>query len=301
MKCNQLASTAGLSGSYVALLSDSTHDAIDRLGSARGFARVDGVPFADDIVGMFGPTFKIFNALDLDENGAVVNANSWTDTGGGGRDLGVGDCGGWMTSSGNAGGGSTAAGSSLWATSGPRSCGSSQHLYCFMTDKSVPLSPAPTPGKRIFVTNSPFVPNGGVAAANAACESSKPSGAAAVVALLATTMTPASALLNPSTTYVRIDGQLVGTGQEILNGAIHSGPWQQGNGSYFTNDAFWAGSSVITAEGTPDGTCNDWSMIASTNGVVGNANLAVGGIFGTIQMHHACAEFDAEVLLCIEQ
>lgn len=302
MKCNQLASTAGLSGSYVALLSDTTHDAIDRLGSARGFVRVDGAPFADDIAGLFGPTYRVFNALDLDENGAVVNASSWTETGLDGRDSGVGDCGGWMTtSSDSSGAGSTVGGPARWATNGPSSCVSSRHLYCFMTDKSVPLSPTPTAGKRIFVTNSSFIPNGGVAAANAACESSKPSGAAAVVALLATTTIPASTLLNPSTTYVRIDGQLVGTGQEILNGAIHSGPWQQGNGSYFTNDAFWAGSSVITAAGTPDGTCNDWSMISSSNGVVANANLAVGGLFGTIQMHHACGEFDQEVLLCIEQ
>lgn len=47
--CNTSAQAAGLPGTYVAWYSDSTADAIDRLGTARGWMRVDGRPFADSV------------------------------------------------------------------------------------------------------------------------------------------------------------------------------------------------------------------------------------------------------------
>jgi len=47
-ECARLALAARLPGTYKAWLSTSTEDAIDRLGSARGWVRVDGKPFADE-------------------------------------------------------------------------------------------------------------------------------------------------------------------------------------------------------------------------------------------------------------
>src|SRR5262249_50434056 len=107
--------------------------------------------------------------------------------------------------------------------------------------------------------------------------------------------------LNPNATYVRVDGQVVGTGQEILNGAIHSGPWQQGNGTYYSRQQFWSGSAVITVAGTQDGTCNDWGSTASANGIVSDPTVGVGGLFGTFPTPDSCGSFTQEVLLCIEQ
>src|SRR5690606_4557544 len=47
--CAARAEAAGLPGTYVAWLSTATVDARDRLGSARGWRRVDGEPFADTV------------------------------------------------------------------------------------------------------------------------------------------------------------------------------------------------------------------------------------------------------------
>ena len=50
-KCNELATAAGLNNAegnaYKAWMSTSSASARDRIGSARGFARVDGRPFMD--------------------------------------------------------------------------------------------------------------------------------------------------------------------------------------------------------------------------------------------------------------
>ena len=81
--CQSRATAAGLpQNTYKAWLSTSSEDAIDRLGTARGWVRVDGKPFADrktDIAaGM------IFHPLRVDENGAYINDTSkltvWTGT-----------------------------------------------------------------------------------------------------------------------------------------------------------------------------------------------------------------------------
>src|SRR5947207_2017750 len=47
--CGDQAIAAGLPGTYVAWISTSTSNAIDRLAGARGWVRVDGVPFADQL------------------------------------------------------------------------------------------------------------------------------------------------------------------------------------------------------------------------------------------------------------
>src|ERR1700734_4365982 len=45
--CRNLAHASGLPGTYVAWLGTSTASAVSRLGSARGWVRPDGKPFAD--------------------------------------------------------------------------------------------------------------------------------------------------------------------------------------------------------------------------------------------------------------
>lgn len=59
--CNDLATAAGLPGTYVAWLSDSNTDAKDRLGDASGWLRIDNRPFArsvDELL-MDGPLYPL--------------------------------------------------------------------------------------------------------------------------------------------------------------------------------------------------------------------------------------------------
>src|SRR5262245_12432676 len=45
--CQATADQAGLPGTYIAWLSTTTTNAVDRLAGSRGWVRTDGVPFAD--------------------------------------------------------------------------------------------------------------------------------------------------------------------------------------------------------------------------------------------------------------
>src|SRR5437016_3989404 len=83
--CTAAAAAAGLGGTFVALLSTSTTNAIDRLTAARGWARVDGVPFADMPAAIFPSTFcdacdELVLAPPLDEYGNAVSGYAWTGT-----------------------------------------------------------------------------------------------------------------------------------------------------------------------------------------------------------------------------
>ena len=65
--CMQAAQQAGLVGTFVAWLSTTTVNAVDRLSGARGWVRTDGLPIMDTITaGLAGQTFS---PIDHDEHG----------------------------------------------------------------------------------------------------------------------------------------------------------------------------------------------------------------------------------------
>src|SRR5207249_3271536 len=85
----------------------------------------------------------------------------------------------------------------------------------------------------IYVTQSQiFTTSQGLDGMDAACEHEKPAGAGAVKALLATTTSPAIARMSMTALYVRPDGAIVGTAQDIANGTILSAPWVLATGAY---------------------------------------------------------------------
>jgi hypothetical protein len=181
--------------------------------------------------------------------------------------------------------GEAAAGPHMWMSSNPAACmldatyypSSAARLYCFMVDKTEPQpAPQPVAGKAIYVTKAQFVPGGGIAAANQACDAEKPAGAASVKALLATVDAAPVALLDRAASYVRPDGVLVGTGQDLIDATesgkeLAAGAWQTGDGTYVADGYFaFTGSSGLEHAGTATTTCDDWT---STTG------LGTGGIF----------------------
>src|SRR6202023_4310935 len=98
-KCAGLATSAGLpTGTYKAWLSTSTVNAIDRLGSARGFVRVDKAPIADEISDL--TSGKILNPIDLDETGHDQrfpgNSDVWTGSTNDGMLGSTGTCDDWI-------------------------------------------------------------------------------------------------------------------------------------------------------------------------------------------------------------
>ncbi|MCH8824424.1 MAG: FG-GAP repeat protein, partial [Planctomycetes bacterium] len=148
--CNGLASTAGLGGSWVAWLSTTTLDAVDRLTPGSGpFVRaVDGTKIANDIADLTDSSLDV--AIEDDENGTDVGFRPvWTATAADGLYTGTGDCNGWTSNSSTfrAMTGNASRSTSSWTTIRTDDCDlSSARLYCFeITEATATPTATPTP------------------------------------------------------------------------------------------------------------------------------------------------------------
>ena len=138
--CRQLAGSAALPNwkTYTAWLSDSTHDARDRVHHGRGrYLRPDGVLVADSFDDLLaGP---LLAPILVDEHGATVNNGAWTGTRPDGTAVpGAWHCDDWTSDEivelGHFG--DVQAVESRWTyiaepEVNPTSCIASFHLYCF--------------------------------------------------------------------------------------------------------------------------------------------------------------------------
>jgi len=132
--CQYLATDAGLEapGSFLAWLSNSTTDAIDRFSYDGPWIRVDGVKIADSRADLVDG--ELFSALNVKEDGKYLgNYGAWTGTSTSG--LGTGDhCDGW-TSADPATNGTRAvvnATGANWTEKNAMQCSDGgMRLYCF--------------------------------------------------------------------------------------------------------------------------------------------------------------------------
>jgi hypothetical protein len=268
-QCNQLATAAGINSAtgdaYIAWVSDSQGSALSRLGTARGFMRMDGEPVADDPIAMIAQS-QFYNPIDIDETGTAPLGGRTVLTGMDGNGNATQTaCNDWTSKSGTTTGtaGCDSCGPPTWYYWENPSCSNLVgSVYCFMKTKTAALTITPQLGRKVFLSNGPVAMG---QSADAKCESSKPSGTGTVVALRATTTTAASTMIDLTATYVRPDGIVVGLGADLIASTLKSGIWQQGNGQYVDDRAVWSGSSSPSELGTSASTCSDWT---SNTGVV---------------------------------
>lgn len=141
--CQTLADNAGIKGTFVAYLSQSTQaatiNAPSRVGSATGWVRVDGKAVMNAITGFQN---GLFNPVLLDEKGNDTTNTSivWTGTNKAG--LYQDQCYGgtvapipWIGTSGSATIGISTATSAISISSDTTGCASARHLYCLGTDR----------------------------------------------------------------------------------------------------------------------------------------------------------------------
>jgi hypothetical protein len=111
-------------------------------------------------------------------------------------------------------------------------------------------------------------------------------------------------LLTPGATYVRPDGQVVGTGQQLIDAGVFSlterlvsGPWQSGDGAY-RDSLTWTGSTDISSTGSAADTCDDWTLTTGPSGRLGRTFTTDSGYWdhGT----QGCNVPSAR-LFCVEQ
>ncbi|MBL9016925.1 MAG: InlB B-repeat-containing protein [Myxococcales bacterium] len=142
-KCQQLATTAGLSGNYRAYLSATGVIAWTRFQNVSGWTRVDGKPIVQSILD-FGST-TLPNAPELDEAGnnlfATHDVRVWTATQSNGFYAGEncnqgGQQPNWSSTVGQAVTGICLnVDSTVLISNAPRVCTESYRLYCFGTDR----------------------------------------------------------------------------------------------------------------------------------------------------------------------
>lgn len=278
--CNARASAAGLPGTYVAWLSTATEDAVTRLGSARGFIRPDGKPFADqpgDIT-----TNQIFNALQIDETGAnVANVSVWTGTLKNGTNASE-HCTSWTVDTGTDGRtGRTIGGPAVWTDSTETpTCGQNNRLYCFGIDKTATeLTPTVTSGKVAFISNGTINPSsnpGGIGAADTLCDNEGVMLPGSYKALLASTTATAISRFTPGNVYIRPDGTRIGDYDTLAaGGALESGIWQRPTGVYLASfsDVVWTGAATPSTVGSAASTCGNFTS-GSGSGTFGRGPLA---------------------------
>jgi len=309
--CASLASAAGLpAGTYKAWLSTSTVDAKSRLGTARGFIRPDGSPFADKVSDITAG--KILNPPNIDENGAAIgDEGAWTGTNASGAEAAGETCSDWTSNSGLAVAGSVGGGPQVWtaSTGAETSCSGMFHLYCFDTTHTNPLSFTPASGRIAFLSTG-FDTSSGLSGADAQCQSEAASAGlpnpTTYLALLAISSASAESrfdLSAGSMPYVRPDGIKIADAPTIAAGMpLDSGIWQHADGSYETNpnlELFWAGADgVSSTDHNASETCSDWSTNIAP--ATGNLSLLIAGQGWWDGFSTFCSELGVGVL-CLEQ
>jgi hypothetical protein len=310
--CMTRAQAGGLSGTYRAWLSTSTVNARDRLGSARGWVRPDGKPVLNRVEDI--AENKLFYPPRLDESGVDLGTvGVWTDTSAAGvltTEPNTTTCGDFTSATVDPTKfvvvGSSSRGGSLFTTWAGYGCTMEQHLYCFGIDRTAIVSVDPVATGRLAFTTSVFWrPDGGIASADALCQSEATAAGlpGTYKALLATNGNSAASRFSTSgAPWIRPDGiPLAPTASGLFAAAfLDAPPNMTANGAQrFDNQTTWSGARTMTTVGTSDTTCINWQSSTSTTfgsflGAAGDsdASLFFGGVGGdcTVSARLVCLQ-----------
>jgi hypothetical protein len=285
--CQQLASAAGIGdNTYRAWLSTSTVNAKDRLGTARGWVRRDGVPFADTQADLLA-TGAMYPPM-LDENGVpwtnftlpyVVTA---TDSSGMLVNGPANTCSDWTDTAGGGPGYGTPFSRGLGWTGGIgvlTSCDAATHIFCFGIDRQVAVVAPTVPGRRAFITASTFDPTTGIAGADTACANDATAAnlTGSYRALLATpTASARSRFVTTGAPWYRLDGVEVTADLATMLAPLAT----TATADYGAGQFPFTGASDPGQPGLSATTCAGWtSKLSTDHGEVGNA-ASVASWFG---------------------
>jgi hypothetical protein len=305
--CQARAQAGGRAGTYKAWLSTSTVNANTRFGSASGWVRVDGKPFANTLADLGNG--KIFYPPNLDEFGANVGQQQVmtnTTLGGVVHPNSGGDCLGFTSSAAatpGTGGGWTNASSYMFQNNVYPSCSTGGRIYCFGVDRTATVSAPPVANSRKAFQRL-WTPGGGIASADAACQSDATAAGLSGTyrALLATTGASALSRFNLSgAPWVRVDNAVVLPTAQAWSTAttFDTGPNLTANGqTNWGNYMHWGGAADMNTAGTAASTCNNWTDTAMTAMKGGTGTTNVAQLFTTYT--YQC-NFTSATITCLEQ
>lgn len=302
--CQQEADAADLPGTYVAWLSDSSTNAIDRLTGARGWVRLDGRPVIDRPSDL--PARSMRYPILFESGGVpVANTNPVMGTSDENGTLLAASCEDFSVMTGSLRAGFASHVGERWARGTIASCGSPGRVYCFGTDHTTPFPiRIPEERRRVFVTDQPWLGlTEGVASADAHCaaEATRAGLLGTFIAFLSTTRVPAIDRIDPTgPVYTRMDGvPLANSSADFVAGDFLTSPAQD----QFLN--FPANFPVVGA-GRPDQTgspalnCDDFSS-ATESGARAASDSALNPFLGPGPGLILCTAAARFSVYCIEQ
>jgi len=293
--CQARAQAASLPGTFKAWLSTADVNAIDRLGSASGWVRIDGKPVAQTPRDVGDGNF--YYPIRLDERGRDVPNSVVAFTGTtfhGEVHPDAGHCRSWtsaaMTDTGA--GGLPSAGSTMFEIYFYSACNQESRLYCFQTDHRATLTRPAQTGRIAFTSNQEWHSGGGVASADRICQDEADGNGlpGTYLALLATSGASAASRFDTSgPPWRRVDGvRVTDTAAEFFTTTTFDAPpnVSADGHTYYGNFAVWSGAGNMGAAGTQLSTCNNWTTAAANasvkGGVVGTTGTAT--VFGSYPM-----------------
>lgn len=275
--CNQAAADAGLPGTqWVAWLSTTTTNAVDRMGDARGFVRLDGLPVADTLADILEG--RMLTPIATDTSGAATWRQLWTSTRpdgtyGSDRRSMVGNCDDWTSEVGTAVQGSSVGTGTEWTDWTELECSFATGFYCFEVDHTDPLVVEPATGRRAFVSNTLFSSGPGIADADSICSSEGAVLGGSFKALIGTSTASAVSRFDlTGEPWVRVDGiPWVRDPMDLVGDAALTALNVTADGMYLSGPAEIEGTSVPepfwALTGGPLGempealaVCQDWSI-----------------------------------------
>lgn len=294
--CAAVALDAGLPGVYSAWTTEQGENALDRTGAyrARGWLRVDGLPVADTPQELAAGYLRY--PLLLDERGAAVSSGDVL-TGvrlDGEQALNCADFSGQVAM----GTGCSGTGGLFWTTCNQISCATPARLACLGVDQARALEPLPRTGRLAFVS-SPWVPHGGLAAADAWCnaEAAALDAGDPFIALLATTGVSAASRLVSDAGWVRIDGVQLGDLRTMQLRAPFELFVDGRLGDELT--AVFTGATGSSDPAAAGRTCNDWAGLDAgepAHPIAGTPLFSDQGWFNWLQL----SDCSAHPLYCVQ-
>ncbi len=260
--CRGLAIEAGLSGTFVALLADSSRGALDALAGSRGWTDVAGTPIADLPTDWVDG--RMVNPLRLDEAGQPAPGDSW-----------IGDasnhCLDW-TSAQFVDIGRHAPSAQVVQQGAGASCNQANAFICVELGDATPLDVPVETGRIAFVTANVWPGGSGIAGADAQCAADAASAGlpGSYLAWLGTSTTPGFDRFDTAgAPWRRVDGvRLTATAAEFAA--------QTPGGQLRTFLNRTAAGDAVTGTGVHTGaagaTCADWTDVSgATSNTTGYA------------------------------
>ncbi len=277
--CQMHAQAAGLPGTYRAWLASSAGSAPSRLGAARGWRRVDGLPIADTVASLLGDP-RLFYSFVTERGERASFNHTWTGTRPDGS-ASTETCGDWtIRGAGQWGSTGNANLASIgWTADARAECGMAEALYCFGIDHAnpVPAPSRPTPSRIVF-TSRPFtLGSGGVAAADEFCaaEAAAAGLPGAYRAFLSPSIEYANARFEPTAggPWARVDGVVPSaTPLASTTTSLRAALNVTSDGLYLTGGFVWTGTLTPVDMGAASLNCNNFT----------STNSAFEAVYGTL-------------------